>query len=135
MKKSRAPATIRQTVTLAAAPRAVYSALMDSRQHARLTNAPARISSKVGGSIMAYGGYITGTNLELLPGKKIVQAWHMQDWPAGHLSRCTFRLERVRSGTRLHFTHSGVPARYLVAVKQGWIDHYWKPLKAMLAAK
>ena len=74
---------------------------MDSRQHARLTNAPARISSKVGGSIMAYGGYITGTNLELLPGKKIVQAWHMQDWPAGHLSRCTFRLERVRGGTRL----------------------------------
>ena len=135
MKKSRAPATIRQTVTLAAAPRAVYSALMDSRRHARLTNAPARISSKVGGSIMAYGGYITGTNLELLPDKKIVQAWHMQDWPAGHLSRCTFRLERVRSGTRLHFTHSGVPARYLVAVKQGWIDHYWKPLKAMLAAK
>ena len=135
MKKSRAPATIRQTVTLAAAPRTVYSALMDSRRHARLTNAPARISSKVGGSIMAYGGYITGTNLKLLPGKKIVQAWHMQDWPAGHLSRCTFRLERVRSGTRLHFTHSGVPARYLVAVKQGWIDHYWKPLKAMLAAK
>ena len=135
MKKSRAPATIRQTVTLAAAPRAVYSALMDSRRHARLTNAPARISSKVGGSIMAYGGYITGTNLELLPDKKIVQAWHMQDWPAGHLSRCTFRLERVRSGTRLHFTHSGVPARYLVAVKQGWIDHYWTPLKAMLAAK
>ena len=102
MKKSRAPATIRQTVTLAAAPRTVYSALMDSRQHARLTNAPARISSKVSGSIMAYGGYITGTNLELLPYKKIVQAWHMQDWPAGHLSRCTFRLERVRGGTRLH---------------------------------
>ena len=101
MKKSRAPATIRQTVTLAAAPRTVYSALMDSRRHARLTNAPARISSKVGGSIMAYGGYITGTNLELLPDKKIVQAWHMQDWPAGHLSRCTFRLERVRGGTRL----------------------------------
>ena len=135
MKKSRAPATIRQTVTLAAAPRAVYGALMDSRQHARLTNAPARIGSKVGGSIMAYGGYITGTNLELLPDKKIVQAWHMQDWPAGHLSRCTFRLERVRGGTRLHFTHSGVPARHLVAVKQGWIDHYWKPLKAVLAAK
>lgn len=135
MKTPRTPSTIRQTVTLAAVPGAVYRALMDSRQHARLTNAPARISSKVGGSLMAYGGYITGTNLELLPDKKIVQAWHMQDWPAGHLSRCTFRLERIRGGTRLHFTHSGVPPRHLAAVKQGWIDHYWTPLKAMLAAK
>ncbi len=135
MKTSRARTTIRQTVTLPAAPGAVYSALIATRQHARLTGAPARISSKVGGSIMAYGGYITGTNLELQPGKKIVQAWHMQDWPAGHLSRCTFRLERIRGGTRLHFTHSGVPHGHLAAVKQGWIDHYWTPLKAMLAAK
>ncbi|GBL19564.1 hypothetical protein EMGBS3_12700 [Anaerolineaceae bacterium] len=84
---------------------------------------------------MAYGGYITGTNLVLVPGKKIVQAWHMQDWPAGHLSRCTFRLERIRGGTRLHLPTGGVPPRHLAAVKQGWINHYWTPLKAMLAAK
>ncbi len=74
---------IRQSVTFKATPHEVYEALMDSRKHARFTHEPARISRKVGGAFSAYSGYITGTNLELVPDKKIVQAWHAQDWPEG----------------------------------------------------
>ena len=57
---------IRQSATFHAAPHAVYEALMDSRQHAKFTGSPARMSRKVGGAISAFGGYISGTNLELL---------------------------------------------------------------------
>jgi activator of HSP90 ATPase len=121
---------IRQSATLHAPPHAVYEALMDSRQHARFTGSPARISRKVGGAISAYGGYITGTNLELAQDKKIVQAWTASEWPAGHMSRVTFRLTPVKAGTRIDFTHSGVPDRFFDDIKQGWIDNYWQPLRA-----
>jgi activator of HSP90 ATPase len=125
---------IRQSATLHASPHAVYEALMDSRQHAKITGSPARISRKVGGAISAYGGYISGTNLELEPDRKIVQAWTASEWPAGHLSRVTFRLTPVKAGTRIDFTHSGVPDRFFDDIKQGWIDNYWQPLRARFNA-
>ena len=121
---------IRQSATFHAAPHAVYEALMDSRQHASITGSPARMSRKVGGAISAFGDYISGTNLELVPDKKIVQAWHASEWPEGHLSKVTFRLTPVKAGTRLDFTHSGVPEQFFDDIKQGWIDNYWQPLRA-----
>jgi hypothetical protein len=33
---------------------------------------------------------------------------------------------------RLTFHQSGVPDKHYRGIKQGWIDYYWKPLKAML---
>ena len=124
---------VRQSVTFKATPHQVYEALMDSRKHAQFTGDAASISRKVGGKIMAYGGYITGTNLELVPDKKIVQTWHAADWPEGHTSRVTFRLTPAEGGgAHLTFTHSGVPDEHYKAIKQGWIDNYWTPMKAML---
>lgn len=123
---------IRQTVTFKATPHEVYEALMDSRKHAQFTGAEASISRKVGGQISAYDGYITGANLELVPDQKIVQAWHAADWPEGHVSRVTFQLTPAKDGARLTFTHSGVPAEQHESIRQGWIDNYWTPLKAML---
>jgi uncharacterized protein YndB with AHSA1/START domain len=123
---------IRQSVTFKATPHAVYEALMDSRKHAKFTGGGAKISRKVGGEIMAYDGYITGRNLELVPDEKIVQAWHASEWEAGHPSKVTFKLTAVPGGTRLSFTHSGVPDQFVEDIRQGWIDSYWVPMKAML---
>ena len=122
---------IRQSATFHATPHAVYEALMDSRQHARFTGSPARMSRKVGGAFSAFGDYISGTNLVLVPDKKIVQAWHASEWPEGHVSRVSYRLTPVNGGTRLDFTHSGVPERFFDDIKQGWIDNYWQPLRNM----
>jgi activator of HSP90 ATPase len=123
--------TIRQTVTFKAAPHQVYDALMDSQRHTEFTGDAARISREVGGEIMAYGGYITGQNVELLPDTKIVQTWRASDWPAGHESRVVFVLSPVPSGTRLQFAHRGVPDDEYESIKQGWIDYYWTPMKAL----
>lgn len=123
---------IRQSVTFKAAPHQVYEALMDSRKHAKFTGDAASLSRKVGGKIMAYGGYITGTNVELVPDEKIVQTWHAADWPEGHESRVTFSLKPVQGGTRLYFTHTGVPDEHYESIKQGWIENYWTPMRAML---
>ena len=123
---------IRQSVTIKATPHQVYEALMDSRKHAKFTGQKARISRQVGGKFTAYGPFLSGTNLELVPDKKIVQAWRAQDWPEGYYSKATFTLTPVEGGTRLTFRQSGVPDEHYAAIKQGWIDSYWTPLKALL---
>jgi activator of HSP90 ATPase len=123
---------LRQTATFKATPHEVYELLMDSRKHSKFTGAPASISRSVGGKFSAYGGDLSGTNLELRPDKKIVQSWRSDDWPAGHYSRASFTLKKIKGGTRLSFYQSGVPNAHYAGIKQGWIDYYWKPMKAML---
>ena len=123
---------IQQTVTFQASPHDVYEALMDSAKHAAFTGEAAEISREVGGAYSAYGGYITGKNLELLPDQKIVQSWRAVDWPAGKFSTVTFLLLPIPGGTRLNFTHVDVPDGTEEEFTQGWIDNYWKPMKAML---
>jgi activator of HSP90 ATPase len=124
--------TIRQSVTFKATSHDVYEALMDSRKHAKFSGEKASMSRKVGGRFTAYGGYIEGVNLDLMPDKKIVQSWRGSDWPDGQYSKVTFSFKRVKNGTRLTFTQSGVPEQYYKDINQGWRDYYWKKMKAML---
>ncbi len=125
------PKTIRQTVTIKASPHAVYEALMDSLKHAAFSGMPAHISRKPGGRFTAYGPWISGVNLELVPDKKIVQFWRSRNWPKFHYSTVTFALDNVKGGTRLRFTQIGVPDHDYRAKQRGWIKSYWKPMKAM----
>lgn len=124
--------TIRQTATFKVSPHEVYEALMDAKKHAAFTDGEAKISRKVGGKFTIYGGDIEGTNLELVPDKKIVQSWRYSDWPEGHYSTAIFALEEVEKGTRLTFTQTDVPEDKYEDIKQGWKEYYWGPMKAML---
>ncbi len=126
--------TLNQTRTFNATAKDLYDALMDSRKHTIFSGgAPAKISTKVGGKFTAYGGHLEGENLELKPGKKIVQAWRAKDWPEGHYSRATFSFAAAGKGkTKLTFTQSGIPAQHYESIKSGWISHYWEPMATML---
>ena len=129
--------TIRQTTTIPAKPMEVYDALMTSRGHSAFTGAPALVNGKVGGSFVAWDEYIHGTNIELVPGKKIVQAWRPteESWPQDYFSRVTFDLVRIPNGTRIRFTHSGVLAEHAGHLADGWKEHYWKPLRRYFSTK
>jgi activator of HSP90 ATPase len=127
---------LKQSRTFSASPKDVYEALMDSKQHAKFTGAPAKISAKVGGKHSAHGGYCEGENLELKPGKKIVQSWRGSNWPAGHYSTITYALASAGRGkTKLSFTQNGIPEAEYESIKQGWIAHYWKPMEQMFTGQ
>lgn len=126
------PKTIRQSLTVRVGPKAVYDALMDSRLHSKFTGSKAVMSRRVGGTFTAYDGYASGKNLELVPAKKIVQTWRADDWPEAMYSKLTIRLHKTKAGTRLSFTQTGIPDRQVGAIKRGWIEFYWKPLKQIL---
>jgi hypothetical protein len=53
----------------------VYNMIMDSRKHQSLSGEKATIGKTVGDRFTAWGSHISGFNLMLKPGEKIVQAW------------------------------------------------------------
>jgi uncharacterized protein YndB with AHSA1/START domain len=129
--------SIRQTVELPGSPLEVYKALMTTKGHTAFTGASARISPTVGGKFMAWGGYIHGKNLSLVPGKIIYQTWVPSDpnWPKGHESRVRYALTPTSSGTRVTFIHSRVPAEHVGHLSSGWKKSYWDPLRKYLSSK
>ena len=121
--------TITQKVLLTALPEEVYDALVNPRKHSEFTGSKATGEAKVGAKFTAWDGYISGKNLELEKGKRIVQAWVTTEWPEGYPpSRLEFTLSQVNGKTELIMVHSNVPAEQKQELEQGWTDFYWKPL-------
>jgi activator of HSP90 ATPase len=124
--------TIQQSATFGAPAEDVYEMLMDSKKHAALSGEPAALSREVGGSFTAWGTHISGFNLALRPGRKIVQAWRALDWPPDHYSIAIFEFNTVDGGTELDFTQIGVPAHRYEGHCRGWTQTYWTPMKEIL---
>jgi uncharacterized protein YndB with AHSA1/START domain len=123
-----------------ASPRAVYDAWLDSKAHGAMTGAKAKASTKVGAQWSATDAYCWGTNLELQPGKKIVQSWRSADFlDADPDSKISITLKPAAGGTKLILLHSAIPdSQKDGGYKQGWADYYFAPMKTYfekLAAK
>ena len=124
---------LKQAVMFDASSHEVFELLMDSKKHAAFTGDSAKISRKSGSSFSAYGGYIEGKNIEIVPDKKIVQSWRASDWEEGHFSKATFEFKELKGKTKMTFTQENIPASQFASIKQGWIDFYWNPMKDYLA--
>ena len=125
--------SIHQEVTIKATPARVYRAFMSSKEHEAFTaNGKAKISRKEGGTFFVHGGYVSGRNVELKPGKRIVQAWRVKGMPESVYSIVRFELKKARGGTRLIFDQTGLPPGHVGHLTSGWKARYWKPLRAYL---
>lgn len=121
--------TIKQTVEFKARPGEIYECIMNSKKHSAFTHSWCRIGRSVGDKFTAYDGYIEGENLQLVPGRKIVQSWRASDWPQDHYSEVIFEFETSDNGTTLRFTHKKVPEEFADEISEGWKEHYWEKLK------
>ena len=126
---------VHQVVQLAAPPRKVYDAYLDSARHSRFTGQRARMSRKEGGAFTAGDSYISGYNLELVPARRIVQAWRASEWPQGVFSVLRLELAPRASGTRLVVDHVGIPDAFRDGVDSGWHEFYWEPMQRFFAAE
>ncbi|MEK7460739.1 MAG: SRPBCC family protein [Patescibacteria group bacterium] len=125
--------TIDQTVIIPATPEEVYRAYTDPEEHAAFTGAEASGEAKVGEPFTAWGGYIEGTYLELVPNQKIVQEWSTSEWPEGYPpSRLEITLTPHPDGTELHLVQTEVPTEQAPDYEDGWHTSYWQPLTAYL---
>jgi activator of HSP90 ATPase len=94
-----------------------------------MTGAPARVSTKPRSRLSAWDGYISGKNLQLTPGRRIVQAWRTTEFASTDPdSQIDITLEKAPSGTKLTLRHTNVPADQS-DYKSGWKDCYFDPMK------
>jgi activator of HSP90 ATPase len=117
--------TIHQEATFIAPPSRIYAALVDLKQFAEVTGAPASGDSTEGAAFSAFGGHISGRHLELVPDKRVVQSWRAKTWPEGVHSIVRFELHADGKGTRLVFDHQGFPEAEKEHLASGWRTMYW----------
>src|SRR5215213_10163559 len=102
--------TIHHEIRINASPEAVYDVLTNSQKFATMTGGrAASISPDEGGEVSLFGGDIRARNVELVPGKRVVQAWRSGAWPAGVYSVVKFELSDDDGATKLVFDQAGYP--------------------------
>lgn len=119
--------TINHIIQFNGTPHEVYELIMDQDLHSEITGSEATMSREIEGEFDVFEGYCQGYNIELIEGKKIVQAWQFAEdgWPEDHYSNCTFLFEPNEDGTRMTFTQTDVPAEKYDALDSGWYQFYW----------
>ena len=138
--------SIHEEVTLNATPARVYETLTVAAQFDKVVKLSAAMQSGMapakkptilrgvpGGAFSFFGGYVTGRNIELVPAKRVVQAWRAASWPAGVYSIVKFELSAEGAGTKLVFDQAGFPQDDADHLVPGWHDNYWKPMARVLA--
>jgi uncharacterized protein YndB with AHSA1/START domain len=115
---------------ISATPQAVYDAWMSSDQHGAMTGGRAAIDPRPGGAFQAWDGYITGTTLELEPGRRIVQSGRTSEFATDDPdSRIEVLLEPAELGTLITLHHTSIPEGQS-GYEQGWRDNYFDPMRA-----
>ncbi len=144
---SHAAESIHQEPVFQVSRRRVYEALTDFRQFDKIVQLSqamqsgmtlgkkaTEISRQVGGAFTLFGGHIIGRHIELVPDRRIVQAWRVVDWIPGVYSIVKFELNEQGSGTRIIFDHTGFPEGKAQHLAEGWKANYWEPLQKYLSS-
>ena len=112
-----------------ATPQEIYTAWLSSRGHSAMTGSPASATAKVGDEFDAWDGYIHGKNLELEPGKRIVQSWRTSEFSKDEPdSRIEITLVALGDQTKLILRHTGLPP-HGGQYEQGWVESYFDPMR------
>ena len=128
--------TIKHKVRFKAPPNAIYELLADSRSRTEVTGREAVISDEVGGRFSTDAGQVTGVNVDLVPGRRLVQAWRRDDFPEGVYSMAAITLSPLPGGgTELVLTHRGVPNHLLDEIEDYWRLIYWTPMKSVVSTQ
>ena len=126
--------TIKQRVKFRAPPATIYDLLADSTKHTEVTGRKATISREIGGTFSASGDEVCGINVDLVPGRRIVQAWRHRRFPEGIFSMAAVTLTPTHDGgTELVLTHRGVPKDLIPETERAWREQYWSRMKSYLA--
>jgi uncharacterized protein YndB with AHSA1/START domain len=125
------PYTFTLTATIPASPVEIFEAWLDSIGHSEMTGGEATMSDEVGAEVTAWDGYISGRNLELVPGERIVQSWRTSEFAdEDQDSIITVVLQEVDEGTLLTLEHRNVPDAHRSYEEGGWQSNYFEPMVA-----
>ncbi len=119
--------TFRKYYTLPAPADDVYTALTNPVTLQLWTGEPAEMTTEPGSEFSLWDGSITGRNIELDPGKKLVQQWYFGDQPDDSI--VTILLHPKGEGTSVELIHTNIPDEDYDDIQDGWNDSYFGVLK------
>lgn len=123
---------IHQEIDYDVEPKKLFETLISPQSFSEFTGASAHIDAAEGGRFSCFDGQITGRNIELVPGERIVQAWRVASWDPGSYSIVKFTFAKTQTGSRLTLGHSGFPEGTGEHLAAGWPKMYWNPLRRYL---
>ncbi len=120
---------LRLSTVLAASPQVVYRAWFEPSQHAAFTKHAAKLDDHIGGKFSLRDGKITGRNMALEFGRRLVQSWRSTEFPkVAPDSRLEVVFESVGAGTRMTVMHSDLPQGFAEPLRAFWLESYCAPM-------
>jgi uncharacterized protein YndB with AHSA1/START domain len=130
------PRTVTLAVELPASAARLYRTYLDPKQHAAFTGAPVTIAARPGAPFVAFDGALSGTILQVVPNRLIVQSWRSTHFAKQDLdSTLVLSFWPQRRGARIELTHVNIADTDFAGVSEGWSKYYWVPWRAYLARK
>jgi activator of HSP90 ATPase len=130
------PRTITMAVQLPCPASGLYRMYLDPKQHAAFTGAPVRIAARTGAAFEAFGGALTGTILQLIPNRLIVQSWRSVKFPRRDLdSTLVLSFWPHKAGGIIDLIHINIADSDYTGVSEGWSKYYWIPWRQYLTKK
>ena len=125
--------TVTIAVDLPAKPGRLYDMYINPRLHAVFTGAPVTIAPRAGARFEAFGGAISGTILQVVPKRLIVQSWRSTHFGKRDVdSTLVLTFLPHGKGGRIMLTHVNVAERDYGGVSDGWAKYYFVPWRAYL---
>jgi uncharacterized protein YndB with AHSA1/START domain len=128
------PRTITMAIQLPCSSAKLYRMYLDPKLHAAFTGAPVKIAARAGAAFEAFGGAISGTILQVVPNRLIVQSWRSTQFDRRDLdSTLVLSFRPAEGGGRIELTQVNVSDGDFAGVSQGWSTYYWTPWREYLA--
>lgn len=121
---------LRKSFTIKVDKDEVFTALTNPVAIELWTGYPAVMDPRPGTEFSLWEGDISGKNLEVIPGKKIVQEWFFDN--PKNASIVTIELEEEKQGTRIQLTHTNIPDEAFGNIEYGWKEYFFGALKKYL---
>jgi len=131
LKSSITTKTIKLKDEFRGSAKDVYNSMIDPNMLNAIMHGGAVMNPTEKGTFSLLAGAITGENIKLVPGQKIVQKWRFSSWPEGHYSVVTIDLVEDEGTTALSLTQEGVPYDDVDRTEEGWRQNIWGRAKNM----
>ena len=126
---------IRQSVVLPASAEKLFEMYINPLTHQAITGAFVEIGGKRGSKFKAFDGTLTGTILEVIKPRLIIQSWRSTNFMTEDPDP-TLILSFTSEGDegRIDLIHLDVPDQDYDGINQGWEKYYWTPWRTYLTS-
>src|SRR3990167_8776771 len=126
--------TIKQTYHINAPIEEAWKGLTDPKYIDGWGGGPPKMNDKIGTKFSFWGGYIHGTNTDVVKNEKLVQDWYGGDWPKPSL--VTFTLKKLSENEiQIDLLHENLPDDQVDKFDKGWKEYFLGPMKDYLESR